>query len=92
MTTTATSPLTLPSGSAAADFGAGEVTFIGTATVLVRYAGFTVLTDPNFLHRGEHAYIGLGVTGSTRSPGATPTSTSASCTSSGPGWPASCSP
>jgi len=34
--------------------------FIGTATTLIRYAGFTVLTDPNFLHRGERAYLGKG--------------------------------
>jgi L-ascorbate metabolism protein UlaG (beta-lactamase superfamily) len=40
----------------------GELTFIGTATVLVRYGGFTFLTDPNFLHQGQHAYLGLGLT------------------------------
>jgi len=34
--------------------------FIGTATMLIRYAGFTVLTDPNFLHRGGRAYLGKG--------------------------------
>ena len=39
----------------------GELTFIGTATVLLRCAGFTILTDPNFLHRGERAYLGLGL-------------------------------
>jgi L-ascorbate metabolism protein UlaG (beta-lactamase superfamily) len=39
----------------------GELAFIGTATVLVRYGGFTLLTDPNFLHRGESAYLGLGL-------------------------------
>lgn len=41
--------------------GAGELTFIGTATVLVRHRGFTFLTDPNFLHAGDHAYLGLGL-------------------------------
>ncbi len=35
--------------------------FIGTATVLIRYAGITVLTDPNFLHRGQFAYLGKGL-------------------------------
>ena len=39
----------------------GELTFIGTATVLLRYGGFTVLTDPNFLHQGEHAPLGGGL-------------------------------
>jgi L-ascorbate metabolism protein UlaG (beta-lactamase superfamily) len=40
---------------------AGELTFIGTATVLVRYGGFTFLTDPNFLHRGDYAKLGYGL-------------------------------
>jgi L-ascorbate metabolism protein UlaG (beta-lactamase superfamily) len=39
----------------------GELMFIGTATVLLRYGGFTVLTDPNFLHQGDHAYLGMGI-------------------------------
>jgi L-ascorbate metabolism protein UlaG (beta-lactamase superfamily) len=38
-----------------------EVTFIGTATMLMRVGGFTVLTDPNFLHQGEHAPLGYGL-------------------------------
>jgi L-ascorbate metabolism protein UlaG (beta-lactamase superfamily) len=38
-----------------------ELTFIGTATVLLRHGGFTLLTDPNFLHAGERAYLGLGL-------------------------------
>ncbi|HLM16953.1 MAG TPA: MBL fold metallo-hydrolase [Acidimicrobiia bacterium] len=42
-------------------FDTGALTFIGTATVLVQYAGFRFLTDPNFLHQGQHAYIGLGL-------------------------------
>ena len=41
--------------------GAGELTFIGTATVLVRFGGFTFLTDPNFLHKGDHAKLGYGL-------------------------------
>jgi hypothetical protein len=42
-------------------FDSGELQFIGNATVLVRYAGFTFLTDPNFLHRGDHAKLGYGL-------------------------------
>jgi L-ascorbate metabolism protein UlaG (beta-lactamase superfamily) len=38
-----------------------QITFIGTATTLIQVAGFTILTDPNFLHRGDRAYVGLGV-------------------------------
>ena len=37
------------------------VTFLGTATVLLRYRDLTVLTDPNFLHRGQRAYLGYGL-------------------------------
>jgi L-ascorbate metabolism protein UlaG (beta-lactamase superfamily) len=36
--------------------------FIGTATMLLRFGPITVLTDPNFLHRGERAYLGYGLT------------------------------
>jgi L-ascorbate metabolism protein UlaG (beta-lactamase superfamily) len=44
------------------DFGKGSIFFVGTATVILRYAGFTVLTDPNFLHAGDHAHLGYGLT------------------------------
>ncbi|MEV4511177.1 MBL fold metallo-hydrolase [Dactylosporangium sp. NPDC049525] len=36
-------------------------TFIGNATVLLRLGAFTLLTDPNFLHAGERAYLGYGM-------------------------------
>lgn len=39
----------------------GSVQFIGTATTLLRLGPFTLLTDPNFLHRGEHAPLGYGI-------------------------------
>lgn len=35
--------------------------FIGTATTLVTIGSFTLLTDPNFLHRGQRAYLGWGL-------------------------------
>ncbi|KUI41135.1 MBL fold metallo-hydrolase [Mycobacterium sp. IS-1590] len=37
------------------------VTFIGNATTLISGGGITLLTDPNFLHRGQHAYLGYGL-------------------------------
>ncbi|MGY1824388.1 MBL fold metallo-hydrolase [Geodermatophilus sp. SYSU D00079] len=42
---------------------AGDVTltFGGNATTLLRIGGFTLLTDPNFLHRGQRAYLGKGL-------------------------------
>jgi len=41
--------------------GMHSLTFIGTATTLIRLGGFTLLTDPNFLHRGQRAYLGKGL-------------------------------
>ena len=38
-----------------------SLTFVGTATTLIRMGGFSVLTDPNFLHRGQRAYLGKGL-------------------------------
>ena len=40
----------------------GSIFFIGTATVIIKYAGFTILTDPNFLHAGDHVHLGYGLT------------------------------
>lgn len=44
-----------------AEWGRGSVYFVGTATVILRYAGFTILTDPNFLHAGDHVHLGYGM-------------------------------
>jgi L-ascorbate metabolism protein UlaG (beta-lactamase superfamily) len=44
-----------------ADSTTGTLEFIGTATVLLRYAGFTILTDPNFLRQGERVSLGYGL-------------------------------
>ncbi len=35
--------------------------FVGTATTILRSCGFTILTDPNFLHAGERAHLGYGL-------------------------------
>ena len=40
----------------------GSILFVGTATVIIRFAGFTILTDPNFLHAGDHVHLGYGLT------------------------------
>jgi L-ascorbate metabolism protein UlaG (beta-lactamase superfamily) len=37
------------------------VYFVGNATTILRYAGFTILTDPNFMHRGDKAPLGYGL-------------------------------
>jgi L-ascorbate metabolism protein UlaG (beta-lactamase superfamily) len=55
--------LTLSAGGGAGpEFGSGSIFFVGTATVILRYAGFTILTDPNFLHAGDHVHLGYGLT------------------------------
>ncbi|MCF6523972.1 MBL fold metallo-hydrolase [Streptomyces sp. JJ36] len=41
--------------------GAAEIRFIGNATLLIRYGELTLLTDPNFLHRGQLAHLGYGL-------------------------------
>ncbi|TDK99383.1 MBL fold metallo-hydrolase [Mycobacterium paragordonae] len=37
------------------------ITFVGNATTLIRSGDITVLTDPNFLHKGQRAYLGHGL-------------------------------
>lgn len=54
--------LVFPGGESRPDLATGSILFVGTATVLIRYAGFTILTDPNFLHRGDHVHLGYGIT------------------------------
>jgi L-ascorbate metabolism protein UlaG (beta-lactamase superfamily) len=38
-----------------------DVTFVGNATTLISCGDLTLLTDPNFLHRGQRAYLGYGL-------------------------------
>ncbi|MCR6033521.1 metal-dependent hydrolase [Nocardioides sp. zg-579] len=40
---------------------AASLEFVGTATTILRLGPFTLLTDPNFLHRGQRAYLGKGL-------------------------------
>jgi L-ascorbate metabolism protein UlaG (beta-lactamase superfamily) len=47
--------------SGTADFSEGDVYFIGNATTLIRFGGLTILTDPAFLHKGEHVDLGHGI-------------------------------
>jgi L-ascorbate metabolism protein UlaG (beta-lactamase superfamily) len=63
---TETNSLLLPRKNENPDFGSGSIFFVGNATVLIRYAGFTILTDPNFLHAGDHVHLGYGLTSTRR--------------------------
>ena len=51
---------------AASDRAQGSIFFVGNATVILRFAEFTILTDPNFLHRGDHVHLGHGMTAARR--------------------------
>lgn len=53
--------LELPTGLNSPNMQDGSVFFVGNATVIIRYAGFTILTDPNFLHAGDHVHLGYGL-------------------------------
>lgn len=53
--------LVLPSTGGKPDYKLGSIFFVGTATVLIRYGGWTILTDPNFLHRHEQVRLGYGL-------------------------------
>ena len=53
--------LRLEPGEQTPDLAAGSIFFIGNATVLLRYAGFTILTDPNFIHMHDKAWLGYGL-------------------------------
>jgi L-ascorbate metabolism protein UlaG (beta-lactamase superfamily) len=59
-------PLLLPRRNENPEWEGGSIFFIGNATVLIRYAGFTILTDPNFLHAGDHVHLGYGLTSTRR--------------------------
>jgi L-ascorbate metabolism protein UlaG (beta-lactamase superfamily) len=43
------------------DHDRATVFFIGNATTVIECNGFAILTDPNFLHRGQRAYLGHGL-------------------------------
>ncbi|KAI9818082.1 MAG: hypothetical protein M1827_000707 [Pycnora praestabilis] len=40
--------------------------FVGTATTILEWEGIRLMTDPNFLHAGDHVHLGPGVTGTRR--------------------------
>src|SRR4051812_27943944 len=55
-------PIELPARPAGTTSGDEvSLTWVGNATVLLELGGFTVLTDPNFLHQGDHAPLGYGL-------------------------------
>jgi L-ascorbate metabolism protein UlaG (beta-lactamase superfamily) len=42
------------------------LTFVGTATTVLQLGAVTLLTDPNFLHRGQRVHLGYGLTSKRR--------------------------
>ena len=54
--------LDMPQGTTAAErLGTADLEWIGNATVLLRLGGFTILTDPTFIHRHEETWLGYGL-------------------------------
>ncbi len=53
--------IALPAGKTSPHTTSGSVVFIGNATVLIRWGGMTILTDPNFVHSHEQVSIGYGL-------------------------------
>ncbi|CAL8580647.1 hypothetical protein XPA_006368 [Xanthoria parietina] len=49
-------------GTEAGDNNAGLM-FVGTATTILEWEEVRIMTDPNFLHAGDHVHLGPGVTG-----------------------------
>jgi L-ascorbate metabolism protein UlaG (beta-lactamase superfamily) len=40
-----------------------SIFFVGTATTILEWEGLRIMTDPNFLHAGDHVHLGPGVSG-----------------------------
>jgi L-ascorbate metabolism protein UlaG (beta-lactamase superfamily) len=53
--------LSVANSDASDDLTKGSIFFIGNATVLIRWAGFTFLTDPTFVHMHEKVHLGPGL-------------------------------
>lgn len=43
------------------DLARGSIFFVGTATVIIHFAEFVILTDPNFIHRHEKVDLDYGL-------------------------------
>src|ERR687894_3034963 len=52
---------TSSSSSSSTQPNKGTIFFIGNATMLIRFAGFTILTDPTFIHMHEKVDLGYGL-------------------------------
>ncbi|EIM84923.1 Metallo-hydrolase/oxidoreductase [Stereum hirsutum FP-91666 SS1] len=61
-------PKSLKSHPSGADTGKenASIYFVGTATTILEWAGVRIMTDPNFLHAGDHIHLGPGITGTRR--------------------------
>ncbi|KAI2795250.1 hypothetical protein POX_a01855 [Penicillium oxalicum] len=40
--------------------------YVGAATVIIEWAGIRIMTDPNFIHAGNHAHFGAGLSSARR--------------------------
>ena len=56
-----TKEIRLSTSNTSPNIDTGSIFFIGNATVLIRYAGFAILTDPTFIHMHEKVHLGYGL-------------------------------
>ncbi len=56
-----TKEIRLSTSNTSPNLDTGSIFFIGNATVLIRYAGFAILTDPTFIHMHEKVHLGYGL-------------------------------
>jgi len=40
-----------------------SILFVGNATTILEWEGIRLMTDPNFLHAGDHVHLGPGLSG-----------------------------
>lgn len=56
-----TKEIKIPSSNTFSNKDTGSIFFIGNATILIKYAGFTILTDPTFIHMHDKVHLGYGI-------------------------------
>ena len=56
-----TKEIKIPSSNTFPNKDTGSIYFIGNATILLKYAGFTILTDPTFIHMHDKVHLGYGI-------------------------------
>ncbi|RUS18806.1 hypothetical protein BC937DRAFT_88319 [Endogone sp. FLAS-F59071] len=54
-------PLSLPAEEPKEPNNHGTLQWVGNATCIIEWRGIRFMTDPNFLHQGDHVHLGPGI-------------------------------